>query len=77
MKKWNVAEAKTHFPRIVEEGESIVICRRSIPVAKLLPYFSNVSGKCRRTKMGEGSGVAIHGDLTESTIPQSEQDMLR
>jgi prevent-host-death family protein len=82
MKTWNVAEAKTHFSSIidqVEEGETIVICRRNIPVAKISPHSSKGSGKHHRTKIGwaKGSGVLIHGDLTESAIPPSEWDMLR
>ena len=82
MKTWNVADAKTHFSSIVdevEEGETIVICRRNIPVAKILPHSSKGPGKRHRTKIGwaKGSGVIIHGDLTESAIPPSEWDMLR
>ncbi len=82
MKTWNVAEAKTHFSSIVEEveeGETIVICRRNIPVAKISPHSSKGTGKRHRTKIGwaKGSGVIVHGDLTESAIPQSEWDMLR
>jgi prevent-host-death family protein len=82
MKRRNVAEAKTHFSSIVEEveeGETIVICRRNIPVAKISPHSSKGPGKRHRTKIGwaKGSGVIIHGDLTESAIPQSEWDMLR
>ena len=36
----NVHEAKTHLSRYLErvaEGESVVICKRNIPVAELRP----------------------------------------
>jgi prevent-host-death family protein len=40
MKKINVQEAKTHLSRYlnqVEEGETIVICRRNEPIAEIRP----------------------------------------
>ncbi len=40
MLRINIAEAKTHLSRYiecVERGESIVICRRNVPVAELRP----------------------------------------
>jgi antitoxin (DNA-binding transcriptional repressor) of toxin-antitoxin stability system len=40
MKKVNVYEAKTGFCALVDrvaEGETIVICRRNVPVAELRP----------------------------------------
>jgi prevent-host-death family protein len=82
MKTWNVAEAKTHFSSLVdeaEEGATIVICRRNIPVAKLTPHSENGPAKHHRTKIGwaKGGGVAIHGDLTEPGLPESAWDMLR
>jgi len=82
MKSWNVAEAKTHFSRIVdevEEGETIVICRRNIPIAKISPHSPKDSEKSHRTKIGwaKGSGIVIHGDLTEPAIPPSDWDILR
>jgi prevent-host-death family protein len=82
MKTLNVSEAKTHFSSIVEEveeGASILICRRNIPVAKIAPYPREVSGKRHRTKIGWAavSGVAIHGDLTEPAMPAPDWDMLR
>lgn len=40
MLKINIGEAKTHLSRHlerVEQGETIVICRRNVPVAELRP----------------------------------------
>lgn len=82
MKSWNVAEAKTRFSSLVdeaEEGATIVICRRNIPVAKLTPHSEKVPDKKHRTKIGwaKSSGIAIHGDLSEPALPESAWDMLR
>jgi prevent-host-death family protein len=82
MKTWNVAEAKTHFSSIVDQvegGETIVICRRNIPIAKISPHSPKDSEKSHRTKIGwaKGSGIVIHGDLTEPAIPPSDWDILR
>lgn len=82
MKTWNVAEAKTRFSSLVDEAEdgaTIVICRRNIPVAKLSPHSEKVPAPRHRTKIGwaKTSGVAVHGDLTEPALPESAWDMLR
>jgi prevent-host-death family protein len=40
MKKVNVNEAKTHLSTLIDRvanGESVVICRRNVPVAELRP----------------------------------------
>ncbi|MBI4665848.1 MAG: type II toxin-antitoxin system Phd/YefM family antitoxin [Nitrospinae bacterium] len=40
MKKLNVHEAKTHLSRyleMVEKGETILLCRRNVPVAEIHP----------------------------------------
>lgn len=82
MKTWNVAEAKTRFSSLVDEAEdgaTIMICRRNIPVAKLSPHHEVDSMPRHRTKIGwaKTSGVAILEDLTEPTLPESAWDMLR
>ena len=82
MKTCNVAEAKTRFSSLVdeaEEGATIVICRRNIPVAKLTPHSEKVPAKKHRTKIGwaKRSGVSINGDLTEPALPESAWDMLQ
>jgi prevent-host-death family protein len=82
MQTWNAGEAKTRFSRLVAEAEAgatIVICRRNIPVAKLMPYCEKGPVKRHRTKIGwaKNSGVAIHGDFTEPALPESAWHMLR
>ncbi len=40
MIKVNIAEAKTHFSHYidsVEQGETIVVCRRNVPIAEIRP----------------------------------------
>ena len=40
MIKINTAEAKTHFSRYlgkVENGETIIVCRRNLPIAEIRP----------------------------------------
>ena len=40
MIKLNIAEAKLHFSRYVdrvEKGETIVLCRRNVPIAEIRP----------------------------------------
>ena len=40
MLKVNIADAKAHFSRYVdcvEKGETIVLCRRNVPVAEIRP----------------------------------------
>ena len=40
MIKVNIAEAKTHFLHYidsVEQGETIVVCRRNVPIAEIRP----------------------------------------
>lgn len=40
MIKINTAEAKTHFSRYlgrVEKGETIIVCRRNLPIAEIRP----------------------------------------
>lgn len=40
MKRVNTHEAKTHLSRILEEvekGETVLVCRRNVPIAELRP----------------------------------------
>ena len=40
MFKVNIADAKTHLSRyldIVERGETVVVCRRNVPIAEIRP----------------------------------------
>lgn len=82
MKTWNVAEAKSHFSSLVdkaEDGATIVICRRNIPVAKISPHQEFDAAPRHRTKIGwaKNSTIVILGDLTEPALPESAWDMLR
>jgi len=43
----NIADAKTHLSRYVErvaEGETIVLCRRNVPIAEIRPLPKPPSG---------------------------------
>jgi prevent-host-death family protein len=38
--QFSVAEAKNHLPKLikaVEDGESVTICRRGVPVVEIVP----------------------------------------
>ena len=40
MIKVNIADAKTHFSRYlenVESGETVIVCRRNVPIAEIRP----------------------------------------
>ncbi|MCY4452530.1 MAG: type II toxin-antitoxin system prevent-host-death family antitoxin [Immundisolibacterales bacterium] len=40
MIKVNIADAKTHLSRyldVVERGETVVVCRRNVPIAEIRP----------------------------------------
>lgn len=82
MKCYNVSEAKAHFSSMVEavqEGASVFICKRNVPVARVTPILKEQSGKQHRTVIGwaRGSGIRILDDLTAPIVPQSDWDMLR
>ena len=56
MIKLNVHEAKTHLSRYlerVEAGETVVLCRRNVPVAEIRPLLTSTSGK-RRIGLAKG-----------------------
>ena len=58
MKKVNTHEAKTHLSEYLEEverGETVVICRRNVPVAELRRVSTSSSGK--RRPIGKGKGT--------------------
>lgn len=78
MRTANIAEVKNHFSHFValaEEGETIQLCRRNVPVARLVPMVPG--HRKNRTVLGCGAGtVQIRGDLTEPAIAADEWDML-
>lgn len=83
MKTVNVAEAKTHFSSlidIVESGETVLICKRNLPVAKMMRVERHGSLDLKhRTEIGwaKGTGVKILGDLTDPALPAADWDMMQ
>ena len=79
MKVANIAELKNNLSRFlafVESGEAIEICKRNIPIARLIPL--GPKKKKNRTRLGIGKGsVKIHTDLTEPVIPEENWEMLK
>ena len=79
MKIANIAELKNNLSRflaLVESGEVIEICKRNIPIARLVPL--GPKNKKNRTRLGCGRGsVKIHADLTEPVIPEESWEMLK
>ena len=78
MKSLNVAEFKAHlseYLETVESGEEIALCRRNVPVARIIPI---PKPKKNQTKLGwcEGQGKILC-DLTEPAIPLENWNMLR
>ena len=83
MKTLNVSEAKTHFSSVVdqvEQGETVLICRRNLPVAKITSVAPDPASQGKhRTVIGwaKGTGACIHADLTEPVLPETEWDMMK
>ena len=79
MKIANIAELKNNLSRflaLVESGEVIEICKRNIPIARLVPLGPR--NKKNHTRLGCGQGsVKIHADLTEPVIPEENWEMLK
>lgn len=77
MKTANIGELKDNlskFITLVERGEVIEICKRNIPIAKIIPYKNTRTGN--QTKLGCGLGtVKILGDVTEPLMPENTWDM--
>ena len=77
MKTANVADFKKHlsfFLSLVEQGETVAVCRRNIPIAHLV----GISAKRQNhTVLGCGEGsVTYHGSVTEPLIPTEDWEML-
>ncbi len=79
MKVANIAEFKNNLSKIlalVEQGESVKICKRNIPIAQLIPL--DPKQKRNHTRLGCGRGsVQVRGDLTEPMIPEESWEMLK
>ena len=76
----NIAELKNNlskFLSIVEKGQAIQICKRNIPIARLVPWESAKTKK-NLTQLGCGQGsVKIKSDLTAPMIPEESWEMLQ
>ena len=74
MEQTNIADLKSKLSDYlakVQKGQSLEVCRRNIPIAKIVPIEEPTTNK---TVLGCGVGtVTIHGDLTE---PTSDGDMV-
>jgi len=79
MKVATIRELKDNLNKIlsvVENGESVQIMRKNIPIARMIPFKSEK--KKNKTVLGCGQGtVNIKTDLTEPMIPESVWDMLK
>jgi prevent-host-death family protein len=78
MQVTSVADLKRHlsaFLTMAEQGEQVEVRKRNVPVARL----EGIPRKQKnRTKLGCGRGTGtIHGDLTETLLPQEGWDMLQ
>ena len=73
----NVAELKNHlsdFLRRVEQGEEVVISRRNVPFATIVPLPKR---PLNQTKLGcLAQSVTVACDLTEPAMPESDWNML-
>ena len=77
MKTASIAEFKNRLSEYiskVEQGEEIELCRRNIPIAKVV----RIAGRQpNNTRLGCGAGtVKIKGNLTEPLIPLASWNML-
>jgi antitoxin (DNA-binding transcriptional repressor) of toxin-antitoxin stability system len=79
MKTANIGELKDNlskFIHFIEQGETVEICKRNVPIALLVPHGPKKDANS--TKLGCGRGtVQIKGDLTEPLIPEDSWNMLK
>ena len=78
METANIAEFKKHlssYLSLVEKGETVEICRRNLPIARVLPVHR---GRKNGTVLGCGAGsVVFHGSMTDPLIPEEDWEMLK
>jgi len=78
MKSFNLSEAKAHFSDLmdqVEHGETITLCKRNKPIARMTPIAPSRSR--HKTCIGWAKGsIRILGDLHDPALPASDWDML-
>jgi len=79
MKSGNMAEIKAHFGRwmaTVQEGEEVQICKRNVPIGRIIPIKG--SPKKNQTQLGCGHGtVTIKGNLTDPAFSENDWEMLK
>ena len=72
----NIAELKNHlsdFLRRVEQGEEIVVGKRNVPFATIVPLPKR---RLNQTKLGcLEQSVTVVDDLTEPALPESDWNM--
>jgi prevent-host-death family protein len=73
----NIADFKSHLSEYlqkVQAGESLEICKRNIPLAKVLPFPAE---EANGTVLGCGrKTLQVKTDLTEPVLQASDWDML-
>ena len=78
MKRANIAEVKNQLSAIlkaVEGGEEVIICRRNLPVARLV---SIARPAANRTRLGWARGRGtVNDDLQGPFVPEESWSMLR
>jgi antitoxin (DNA-binding transcriptional repressor) of toxin-antitoxin stability system len=77
MKTANIGELKNNLSKfigLVENRETIAICKRNVPIAHIVPRTPRKTGNS--TKLGCGRGtVQVLGDVTEHCIPMESWEM--
>lgn len=78
MKSANIADIKNNFSKfisLVENGEAVVICKRNVPIARIVPIGDEP--RTNQTRLGLGAGtVDILDDLTDPMMPEKSWQML-
>jgi prevent-host-death family protein len=78
MKTINITQFKnkvSYYISLVEKGEEVEVCKRNVPIARVLP-IKNGDGK-NRTVLGCGKGTVtfLSEDLSEPFIPSEDWEM--
>jgi prevent-host-death family protein len=75
MSKFNIAEAKTHFSKLVEKamlGEEVIISKGNKPVLKLVP----LDKPQRPRKPGSGKGQILYVAPDFDATPEGFRDYI-
>lgn len=79
MRTANIADLRRQFSKFVqwvENGEEVEVCKRNVPVARIIPVRGR--RESNKTVLGCGANtVEIRCDLTEPAMPASDWDMLK